>query len=111
MGRKKREPLNPEKKNIIAELIKTYEIKTAQDIQDALKDLLGDTIQEMLESEMNEHLGYEKYERGENTNSRNGYKTKRVRSGMGEYEIDVPQDRDSSFEPQIVKKDKRIFLK
>ena len=54
MGRKKREPLNPEKKNIIAELIKTYEIKTAQDIQDALKDLLGDTIQEMLESEMNE---------------------------------------------------------
>ena len=39
MGRKKREPLNPEKKNIIAELIKTYEIKTAQDIQDALKDL------------------------------------------------------------------------
>ena len=104
MGRKKREPLNPEKKNIIAELIKTYEIKTAQDIQDALKDLLGDTIQEMLESEMNEHLGYEKYERGENTNSRNRYKTKRVRSGMGEYEIDVPQDRDSSFEPQIVKK-------
>ena len=104
MGRKKREPLNPEKKNIIAELIKTYEIKTAQDIQDALKDLLGDTIQEMLESEMNEHLGYEKYERGENTKSRNGYKTKRVRSGMGEYEIDVPQDRDSSFEPQIVKK-------
>lgn len=104
MGRKKKEPLNPEKKNIIAELIKTYEIKTAQDIQDALKDLLGDTIQEMLESEMNEHLGYEKYERAENTNSRNGYKTKRVRSGMGEYEIDVPQDRDSSFEPQIVKK-------
>lgn len=104
MGRKKREPLNPEKKNVIAELIKTYEIKTAQDIQDALKDLLGDTIQEMLESEMNEHLGYEKYERSENTNSRNGYKTKRVRSGMGEYEIDVPQDRDSSFEPQIVKK-------
>lgn len=104
MGRKKREPLNPEKKNVIAELIKTYEIKTAQDIQDALKDLLGDTIQEMLESEMNAHLGYEKYERSENTNSRNGYKTKRVRSGMGEYEIDVPQDRDSSFEPQIVKK-------
>ena len=104
MGRKKKEPLNPEKKNIIAELIKTYEIKTAQDIQDALKDLLGDTIQEMLESEMNEHLGYEKYERAENTNPRNGYKTKRVRSGMGEYEIDVPQDRDSSFEPQIVKK-------
>lgn len=41
MGRKKRESLNPEKKNIIAELIKTYEIKTAQDIQDALKDLWG----------------------------------------------------------------------
>ncbi|MCI7804656.1 MAG: IS256 family transposase, partial [Oscillospiraceae bacterium] len=45
------------KKNIIAGLLEEYDIKTAKDIEDALKDLLGGTIQEMLESEMDEHLG------------------------------------------------------
>lgn len=62
MGRK-REPMDPAKKNIVSELIKTYDIKTAKDIQEALKDLLGETLQDMLEAEMNEHLGYEKYSR------------------------------------------------
>ncbi|SFE64896.1 Transposase, Mutator family [Peptostreptococcus sp. D1] len=52
--------MNPTKKNIIAELISTYDIKTAKDIQEALKDLLGETLQDMLESEMNEHLGINK---------------------------------------------------
>ena len=51
------------KRNIIAGLLQEYDIQSAEDIQEALKDLLGGTIQEMLESEMNEHLGYEKYER------------------------------------------------
>lgn len=91
MGRRKREPMDPAKKNIIGELIKTYDIKTAKDIQEALKDLLGETLQDMLEAEMNEHLGYEKYSRSEDVeNSRNGYKSKRIRSSMGEFEIEVP---------------------
>ena len=55
-------PMTEGKRNIIAELLSEYDIRTAEDIQEALKDLLGGTIQEMLESEMNEHLGYEKYE-------------------------------------------------
>lgn len=58
----------------------------------------------MFEAEMNEHLGYEKYETSDNPNSRNGHKQKKVRSTLGETEISVPQDRDSSFEPQVVKK-------
>lgn len=75
------------------------------DIQEALKDLLGETLQDMLETEMNEYLGYEKYSRYENTeNSRNGYKKKKVRSSMGEFEIDVPQDKESQFEPKVIKK-------
>lgn len=85
-------------------LLEEYDIKTAEDIQDALKDLMGGTIQEMLESEMDEHLGYSHYERSENTNSRNGKKTKKVRGNLGETEIEVPQDRDGTFEPKIVKK-------
>ncbi len=48
-------------KNIIAQLIKEYDIKAVEDIQDALKYLLDGTIQEMLESEMDEHLGYREY--------------------------------------------------
>ena len=102
-------PLNENKKNIIQSLIEeydieTYDIETAEDIQEALKDLLGGTIKSMMESEMDEHLGYEPYERGEKDNYRNGTKKKSVRSHYGGFELDVPQDRNSSFEPQIVKK-------
>ncbi|WP_278244539.1 IS256 family transposase [Ruminiclostridium josui] len=92
------------KKNIIASLLQEYDIKTAEDIQEALKDLLGGTIQSMLEAEMDQHLGYEPYERSNNTNYRNGKKSKSIQSTYGKMEIDVPQDRECSFEPQIVKK-------
>ena len=97
-------PLTESKKNIIASLIEEYDIQTADDIREALKDLLGGTIKSMMDAEMDEHLGYENYERSNNDNYRNGTKRKRVRSNYGEFEIDVPQDRNSSFEPQIVKK-------
>lgn len=97
-------PLNENKKNIIAALIDEYDIETADDIQEALKDLLGGTIKSMMEAEMDEHLGYESYERSDNDNYRNGTKTKKVRSNYGEFAIDVPQDRNSSFEPKVVKK-------
>ncbi|MDY2959503.1 MAG: IS256 family transposase [Hornefia sp.] len=97
-------PLTEGKKNIIASLIEEYDIETADDIQEALKDLLGGTIKSMMEAEMDEHLGYESYERSKNDNYRNGTKRKKVRSNYGEFEIDVPQDRNSSFEPHVVKK-------
>ena len=61
MARRKR--MSEGKKNIIAALLQEYDIQSAEDIQDALKDLLGDTIKEMMEAEMDEHLGYESYER------------------------------------------------
>ena len=92
------------KRNIIHQLLEEYDIQTAEDIQDALKDLLGGTIKEMMEAEMDEHLGYEKSERSDNDDYRNGYKQKRVNSSYGAMEIEVPQDRKSTFEPQIVKK-------
>lgn len=101
---KRRTPMSEGKKNIIASLLQEYDIKTAEDIQEALKDLLGGTIQNMLEFEMNDHLGYEPYERTDNSNSRNGVKPKSIRSKYGELEIAVPQDRDSSFNPKVVKK-------
>ena len=73
MGRRKREPMSEGKKNIIGMLLEEYDIKSAKDIEEALKDLLGGTIQEMLESEMDEHLGYHEYERSDNPDySRSG---------------------------------------
>ena len=97
-------PLNERKRNIISSLLEEYDIETSDDIQEALKDLLGGTIKSMLESEMDEHLGYKNYERNDNNNYRNGTKKKTLRSNYGEFEIDVPQDRQSSFEPEVVKK-------
>lgn len=101
-------PLTEGKKNIIASLLQEYDIQSAQDIQVALRDLLGGTIQSMLEAEMEEHLGYENYERTEDRmegdNYRNGTKKKKIRSQYGEFEVEVPQDRNSSFDPKIVKK-------
>lgn len=92
------------KRKIIQGLLQEYEIQTAKDIQEALKDLLGGTIKEMLEAEMDNHLGYEKSERSNSENYRNGYKEKTVNTSYGSMSIEVPQDRKSTFEPQIVKK-------
>lgn len=104
MGRRKREPMSEGKRNIIAGLLQEYDIRTAKDIEDALKDLMSGTIQEMLEAEMDEHLGYSSYERSDNTDYRNGKKIKKIRGNFGETEIEVPQDRDGSFEPKVVQK-------
>ena len=95
------------KRNIIHQLLEEYDIETADDIQEALKDLLGGTIKEMMEAEMDDHLGYQKSERSDNDDYRNGYKPKRVNSSYGSMDIDVPQDRKSTFEPKVVKKRQR----
>lgn len=92
------------KRKIIKGLLSEYDIQSAEDIEEALKDLLGGTIKEMMEAEMDHHLGYEKSERSDSDDYRNGYKSKTVKSRFGKMEIEVPQDRRSTFEPQIVKK-------
>ena len=100
----KPKPMTEGKRNIIQGLLQEYDIETADDIQDALKDLLSGTLKEMMETEMDDHLGYEKYERSDEKNYRNGTKSKRVRSKYGEFEVDVPQDRNSSFDPKVLPK-------
>ena len=109
MARREKKPVHKVvmtegKRNIIQQLLQEYDIETAEDIQDALKDLLGGTIKEMMEAEMDDHLGYQKSERSDSDDYRNGYKSKRVNSSYGSMDIGVPQDRKSTFDPQIVKK-------
>jgi len=98
--------LSPERKAFINNLIRHYNPQDAQDVQDMVKDLLGDTLQGMLEAEMDQQLGYSKYDyRNKDTDdSRNGYSKKTVTSSFGDIELDIPRDRKGEFEPQIVKK-------
>ena len=80
--------------------------RSTGDIQEKLKRLFAGTIEQILEAEMEEHLGYEKHSvAGNNTgNSRNGYGKKTITSDYGECEIAVPRDRNGEFEPKIIAK-------
>lgn len=97
---------NKSKNELVKSIIDAYQPETAKDVQDALKDIFGPMFEAMLQGEMNSHLGYENNDKGEKQtqNRRNGYISKNVKTSMGEMTIDVPRDRDGSFEPQIVPK-------
>lgn len=92
------------------ELVKLLmaDCESAGDIQAKLKKLFAGTIEQMLEAEMDKHLGYEKNSvLGNNSgNSRNGYGKKTITSDYGECEISVPRDRNSEFEPKVIEKDR-----
>lgn len=77
-----------------------------EDIQGMLKGLFKSALEQMLESELDEHLGYEKNSiLGNNSgNSRNGYGKKTIKTELGESEIAVPRDRNGTFEPQVIEK-------
>lgn len=107
MGRPRKTFVDEGKADIIKQLIETYDIKTPKDIQDALKELLGPTIQKILESEIEEQMEQTQKEKPEYSNSRNGYKPKTLKSSYGEIPIKVPQDRNSDFDPKVVPKYKR----
>ena len=97
---------NKSKNELVKAIIDAYQPETAKDVQDALKDIFGPMFEAMLQGEMNSHLGYENNNKGkkQTQNRRNGYISKNVKTSMGEMTIDVPRDRDGSFEPQIVPK-------
>lgn len=93
--------------NILELLQEKYEIKTAQDISFALKDLFKDTLQQMMNKEFDESMGYQKYDNNtEKTNYRNGSTSKKVKSEFGEFELSTLRDRNGEFEPIIVPKNK-----
>lgn len=96
-------------KEQIRDLIAISNITTVDDITATLKDMFKDVLQEMLEAELDDHLGYGKYNVSEKgtTNSRNGYSKKNLKTEFGNVDIDVPRDRNGEFKPQIVPKHKR----
>ncbi len=97
-------------KNILTEKemvgLLMQDCRSTGDIQSKLKRLFAGTIEQMLETEIGEHLGYEKHSiEGNNTgNSRNGYNRKTIISDYGESEIAVPRGRNGKFEPKVLEK-------
>jgi transposase-like protein len=88
---------------LIDELAKS--IKTEKDLAALSKHLVNLTVERAMHAELEEHLGYEKHDKGiKETTSRNGYSSKTLKGNFGEVEIETPRDRQSSFEPQIIRK-------
>ncbi|NLW49184.1 MAG: IS256 family transposase [Firmicutes bacterium] len=93
-------------KSKLRELIEEYGIKDLKDVHEFVKALTAETIQEVLEGELESELGYSKYDykNKQTDNSRNGYSKKTVQSSQGEMELRIPRDRNGEFEPELVKK-------
>ena len=93
-------------KEFLQQFIQENNLKSAEDVQTALRDLFASTMQGMLEAELETELGYAKHDAKSKTtkNSRNGHSRKTVMSEFGEAEIAVPRDRQGEFEPEIIKK-------
>jgi len=104
MGRKRKNPVAREKQELFGKLIETYDIQSAKDLETALKDLLSGAIETMLGQELEMQMEESRAVEEGYHNMRNGYKPKRLRSSLGEIPIEVPQDRNSDFEPVIVPK-------
>jgi len=103
VARKKR---SKQQNELVKRIIDEYEPKTAQDMQDALKDIFGPLFESMLEAELDGHLGYQNNERGpkNSDNRRNGYSKKGLKTSTGKVAIDIPRDQDASFDPAIIPK-------
>lgn len=87
-------------------IVEQYQPKNVQEMQDAIKDIFGPMFEAMLQGEMDSHLGYEANDHGykETENRRNGYTHKTVKTTYGDVPVDVPRDREATFEPQVIPK-------
>ena len=84
-------------------------IKTESDLDDFRKMLTKVTVETALNAELDDHLGYENHATKPSSNSRNGYSSKSIITDDGEVPINVPRDRDASFEPKLVRKHQTRF--
>ena len=93
-------------KEHLRQFIKENNLKSAEDVQSAVRDLFSSTMQEILEAELETELGYAKHDAKNKAteNSRNGHSRKTLMSEYGEVELAIPRDRQGEFEPEIVKK-------
>lgn len=100
---------DPKKVALAQAILDAYQPKSAEEMNDALKDLFGPMFEAMLKGELNHHLGYESNDKSQkkDDNRRNGYGKKQIKTTQGDIAINVPRDRDGSLEPQLVPKRKK----
>ena len=99
---------NTNGKEILRLLQENYELNTAQDLSSALKNMFKDALQEMMNAEFDNSMGYSKYDKKtDKTNYRNGSTKKNLKSEFGEFDFETPRDRNGEFEPKIVPKNTR----
>ena len=95
-----------ERRENLRSIMKGLDVKNFDDLKDVFKMMVGEMLENGLDGELDDELGYTKYDyrNKEGENSRNGYSKKTLKTSFGETEIKVPRDRDGEFEPQLVKK-------
>ena len=98
--------LEAERKENLRKIMKGLDVKNFDDLKDVFKMMVGEMLENGLDGELDDELGYTKYDyrNKEGENSRNGYSKKTLKTSFGETEIKVPRDRNGEFEPQLVKK-------
>jgi putative transposase len=94
-------------KDELKKLIKEKGIGSTDDLNSFLRDVTKEVVEALYDGELTDHLGHEKNQKSENGNVRNGFTTKTVQTKSGEVDLDVPRDRDGTFEPQVVRKRQR----
>ena len=106
MKHMKKEKRNPRSHELIREMIELYHPQSIKDIQEMLKDMFADTMEDMLKAELDTELGYSKNSQAAKTteNRRNGSYPKTVTSSMGEIELNIPRDRMGEYDPELIPK-------
>lgn len=106
MSKRNRSPEEVERRAKIRELLQTSGVSSMDDIQNLFKETIAEFMENGLDAELDEELGYSKYDyrNKETGNSRNGHSSKTLRTSFGNVDVAVPRDRDGQFEPQLLKK-------
>ena len=106
MGRKNRSPEENERRAKIRELLQASNISSMDDIQNLFKETIAEFMENGLDAELDDELGYRKYDykNKDTDNSRNGHSSKTLRTSFGDVEVSVPRDRKGEYEPQLLKK-------
>ena len=106
MGRRNRSPEEQERRAKIRELLQLSNVSSMEDIHTLFKETIAEFMEDGLDAELTEELGYSKYDyrNKETENSRNGHSSKTLRTSCGDIDISVPRDRKGEFEPHLLKK-------
>ena len=106
MGRRNRSPEEQERRGKIRELLQLSKVSNMEDIQNLFRETIAEFMEDGLDAELSEELGYSKYDykNKDTDNSRNGYNSKTLRTSFGKVDVSIPRDRKGEFEPQLLKK-------